>query len=68
MQELAGRLFDAKGRIRNPASKALGVDLSAAAQAVRDLASIKFAIREIAVDCTDKCTAKELRELLGEGW
>jgi hypothetical protein len=52
-------------RIRNPASKALGVDLKAAARAVSDLASLRFALREIAFSCSGKPAANELSELLG---
>jgi hypothetical protein len=63
LTELSGRLFDAADRIRNPASKALGVDLKAAARAVSNLASVRFAVAEIAASCTDTKAARELSRI-----
>jgi hypothetical protein len=56
---LAARLIETAETIRNPA---LYADLHHAAGAVSDLASIKFALEEIAGDRRDREVAKELFE------
>lgn len=63
LEALSGRIDDLVQVIRNPG---IVKDLAQASLAVSDLASMRFAIEEIAADCNDTKLALELCALLGK--
>lgn len=63
LEQLAGRMHDLCEVVRNPG---IVKDLHNVELALSDLASIRFAIEEIATGCDDATVALELCALLGK--